>query len=465
MLKMKNAATLVTLLAVLLTCSVAAAEIKLPSVIGSGMVLQQGAYCPIWGWAEPGEKIAVSYDNRSATTVTDDDGIWVVVLKDLKASADPKTMAIRSDKSEPVDLENVLVGEVWLCSGQSNMAWTVQRSNDAEAEIAAAKYPNIRMLQINRTAQADPKRDVPVWSHGWTAVTPETVPGFSAVAYFFGRKLNQELDTPIGLINSSWGGTPAERWTSRAAMDTIEGLKEAKGCDLYNGMIAPLVPFAIQGAIWYQGEANTPRAIQYRELLPTMIACWRASWGGRPFPFGIVQLAPYTYNNPGRNLPLLWESQLLTAKNTPNTGLVVTTDISTVGNIHPPNKQDVGARLGLWALATVYDKDVAYSGPIYKSMTVDGSKAVLSFDLVDGDLATSDGKAPSHFTIAGEDKKFVPATATIKGDKLIVTSDAVEKPVAVRFAWQETAEPNLTDESGLPASPFRTDEWEIVVTP
>ncbi len=292
---------------------------------------------------------------------------------------------------------------------------------------------------------------------------------FSAVGFFFGRHLYKDLGVPIGLIRTAWGGTPAENWTKKEVLESHDILKSlvGRGSKLYNAMIHPLIPFAIRGAIWYQGESNCSRAFQYRTLFSAMIKNWRDDWGQGDFPFGFVQLAPFRYG--GKDPACcaeLWEAQVMALKGLPNVGMAVTTDITTLRNIHPPNKQDVGLRLGLWAMGTVYGKkDLVYSGPIYKSMKVDGDKIRLEFDHTGGGLASSDSEPLKDFTIAGEDQKFEPATATIDGKTIVVQSDKVKKPVAVRFGWYDTATPNLINKEGLPASPFRTDKWKGVTEP
>ncbi len=457
---------LLTLLLAVAFVSPAAAEIKLPTIIGDNMVLQREMPVPIWGWAEPKEKISVTFDNQSVATIADKDGKWKITLKELKASADPKGMAIRGDKSEPVDLKNILVGEVWVCSGQSNMEWPMTRTAKSAEEIEAAKYPEIRLFKLPKTQANEPQDNCP---GSWSECSPATVKDFSAVGFFFGRHLYKDLGVPIGLIRTAWGGTPAENWTKKEILESHDILKPlvGRGSKLYNAMIHPLIPFAIRGAIWYQGESNCSRAFQYRTLFPAMIKNWRDDWGQGDFPFGFVQLAPFRY---GRQDPAccaeLWEAQVMTLKGLPNIGMAVTTDITTLRNIHPPNKQDVGLRLGLWAMATVYGKkDLVYSGPIYKSMKVEGDKIRLEFDHTGGGLASSDGKPLIDFTIAGEDQKFEPATAAIDGKTIVVQSDKVNNPVAVRFGWYDTATPNLINKECLPASPFRTDSWKGVTEP
>jgi sialate O-acetylesterase len=295
------------------------------------------------------------------------------------------------------------------------------------------------------------------------------------VGYYFARHLQGELKVPIGMINTSWGGTICEAWTSREALAADPDFKPIldraapfkpgnpnQAAALFNGMLNPIVPFGIKGAIWYQGESNVSRAVQYRKLFPTMITDWRTRFGQGDFPFLFVQLAPFRYGGNPTLLAELWEAQLKTLA-LPNTGMSGTTDIGNINDIHPKNKQDVGKRLALWALAKTYGKaDLVYSGPLYDSMSVDGNKVKIKFQHVGGGLVARDGKPLTHFTVAGEDQQFVDATATIEGDTVVVTSDKVAKPVAVRFGWNQLAEPNLANKEGLPASPFRTDDFKLV---
>lgn len=352
------------------------------------------------------------------------------------------------------------------------MQWSVARAQNAEEEIAAADHPQIRMFMLARATADKPQEDC---QGDWHVCRPEAVRDFSAVGYFFARHLQQRLEVPVGMINTSWGGTLCEAWTSLDALQqdpdfqpildrraaNMEKDKDTPhvAARLYNAMIAPIVPYAIRGAIWYQGESNVRRAFQYRKLFPAMIRNWRAVWGQGDFPFLYVQLAPFRYNGQDkRNCAELWEAQLQTL-DVPNTGMAVTMDIGNLRDIHPKNKQEVGRRLALWALSDTYGKDVAPSGPLYNSMRVDGDEIRIAFDYVDGGLVSRDGQPLSEFTIAGKDRQFVPATARIDGDEVVVFSQAVRAPVAVRFAWYDAAQPNLMNAAGLPASPFRTDDW------
>ncbi len=454
--------------------AVATAAVKLPAVIGDNMVLQRDQPVPIWGWADKGEEVKVSIAGQTASTKAGDDGRWKVVLNKLSVGQ-PLEMAIEGSSGSSVTLKNILVGEVWLCSGQSNMEMGVGAAKDGKAEIAAANNPKIRLFLVERAKAKKPADDV---KGDWVECSPQTIgkggwDGFSAVGYYFGRKLNDELNVPIGLIGSYWGGTPAEVWTSHNALESNPVLRRMAGkgsSSLYNGMIAPLIPYGIRGVIWYQGEANASQAYRYRTLFPAMIADWRAAWGEGDFPFLFVQLAPYRYKSSDgdrdpRNLAELWEAQLMTLRSVPNTGMAVTVDIGNVKDIHPRDKQDVGRRLAFWALAKVYGRDVVYSGPLYKSMSIEGNRIRLQFEHVDGGLVARDGKPLTEFTIAAADEKFVPAVAEIAGDSIVVHSDQVAMPVAVRYAWHDDATPNLANQAGLPASPFRTDTWRGVTEP
>ena len=369
------------------------------------------------------------------------------------------------------------MGDVWFCSGQSNMEWSVKASNNAEQEIAAANHPKIRHIKIPHVTAETPQTNVK--SDGWKLTTPQTVGDFTAVGYYFGRNLQEKLNVPIGLIGCNWGGTRIEPWTPPEGFKAVPALKEiADNLDkfpqknaqgqinhqtalaIYNGMVAPLVPYGIKGALWYQGESNNGEGMLYHEKMKALISGWRTLWGKPDLPFGYVQLASFHYGNrKPEDLAGIWEAQTATLA-VPHTGMAVTVDISNTKDIHPKNKQDVGKRLALWAMAQVYgQKDLVYSGPIYSSMKLDGNKIRLAFDHVGGGLASRDGQPLTWFTIAGEDKNFVEAEAKIEGREIVVSSQSVEKPVAVRFAWNQDAEPNLSNKEGLPASPFRTDKW------
>ena len=471
--------------------TMATAAVKLPALFADNMVLQQDMPVPVWGWADKGEEVTVSIGKQTLTTKADDEGRWKVVLDKLFNVRDvtskdsegrtvtmrwrvrtPSEMTVKGSSGNTITIKNILIGEVWVCSGQSNMEMGIGMCDKAKEEIAAADYPQIRLFMVPNTKATEPANDV---KGTWKPCTPENIAadgwgGFSATAYYFGRMLRKELGVPIGLIDTTWGGTPAEFWTSRKALEVnpaLKSLAQGESSCLYNGMIAPLIPYAIRGAIWYQGESNASRAYQYRTLFPAMIANWRADWGQGDFPFSFVQLAPFRYEgqNPA-SFAELCEAQRMTLNASPNTGMAVTMDIGNVKDIHPTNKQDVGRRLALWALAKTYGQnDLVYSGPLYKSMTVEGDTIRLTFDHANGGPIASDGKPLTDFTVAGEDQTFVPATAEIDGETIVVHGDQVAQPAAVRYAWRDDATPNLANKEGLPASSFRTDTWKGMTEP
>jgi sialate O-acetylesterase len=455
------------------------ADVKLPAIFGDNMVLQQQSKAAVWGWAAAGEKVTVkgSWMWLPVSTKADKDGNWQVKIKTPRAGG-PYTLTIQGNNK--ITLANVLSGEVWICSGQSNMQWTVGQSDNAKKEIAAAKYPTIRLFTVSRVFTPEPQKNC---TGNWVECNPNTVGGFSAAGYFFGRDLHQKLNVPVGLVDTSWGGTPAEAWTSEETLKQFNGyepiIKAFQGPEpvaepnvpvkkfnqntptaLYNGMIAPLVPFHIAGAIWYQGESNIGRSAEYATLFPAMITDWRKHWGIGDFPFYYVQIAPYSYgNNDASFSAYLREAQLKSLSAVKNVGMAVATDIGMEKDIHPTNKQDVGKRLALWALTKTYNKKIdSFSGPLYKSMKIENNRIRLFFDTY-GELSAREGHL-SEFIIAGEDKAFVPASAEIDGDSVVVWSDQVQKPVAVRYAWKNWTTGSLFNKAGLPASSFRTDDWK-----
>jgi len=446
--------------------SAASADVKLPKVFGDSMVLQQKTQAAVWGWADKGEEVTVSLGETKATAQAGDDGKWSLKLA-TPAAGGPHELKVKG-KNE-ITLKDVYVGEVWICSGQSNAEWTVAISASPDVERELAKHPKIRMIKVAHNPAEKPVDDI---TGKWEVCSPSTVSNFSAIGYFFARHLNSELDVPVGIISTNWGGTICEAWTSKEKLgsdadfapilqrsEKFQAGNPNQASVLFNGMINPIVSYGIKGAIWYQGESNVSRAVQYKKLFPAMISDWRERFGQGEFPFLFVQLAPYRYGN--NLLPEQWESQLK-ALALPNTGMCVTTDITTVGDIHPPNKQDVGRRLALWALANTYgNSSLAYSGPLYDSMTVEGNKVRIKFKHSSGLHARGNMGKLTHFTIAGEDQKFVDAKAAVEGEFVVVQSESVAAPVAVRFAWNELAEPNLFNGARLPASPFRTDDFPL----
>jgi len=511
-------------LSVLVVCPVRA-EVKLPAIIGDNMCLQQDMKDPVWGWASPDEKVTVTLGDQKQTATADKDGKWMVRLDLLKAGG-PVEMTVAGTNT--ITVKNILIGEVWVCGGQSNMAMSVKSSKDADKEIPSANYPKIRLFMVAGASLDEPAKDC---RGRWVECEPNTVGGFSAVGYFFGRDLHKVLSVPVGLIHSNVGGTPAEAWTSKAALEADPQLKpiferytqaveahpkalenweknkdkalarwaedankaradgrpvprrpgppgnpqagNGRPACLFNGMIAPLIPYGVRGAIWYQGESNSGKAVEYRRLFPAMIADWRKQWGQGDFPFLFVQLANYMkrMDQPvDESWAWLREAQLMTLTASPKTGQAVIIDIGDAGDIHPKNKQDAGLRLSLAAQKIAYGKDVVFSGPIYRpgSMKVEADKAVLRFDHVGGGMVAKGDKL-AGFAVAGEDRKIVWADATIApsgssgqaGDTITVSSKEVSKPVAVRYAWANNPECNLYNKEGLPASPFRTDDWPM----
>ena len=511
---MKKCAILGFLVTALLAATTAArADVRLPAVVGSNMVLQREAPLPIWGWADPGEQVTVTLGDAKQSATAGDNGRWEIKLPAMKSGGGPLTMTIQGKNT--LTLNNILIGEVWVGSGQSNMQWSVIASAKAKEEIESAKHPRIRLFLVPLVPSGTPAENV---NASWQECSPDSIPQFSAVLYFFGREIQKDLDVPVGLIATSWGGTAIQPWIPPAGYASEADLKQegenaanaarsypetvkntlpaykkwleqteklvAEGKNpppppaypnhplnsngaptgLYNGMIHPLVPFAIRGALWYQGESNRGQGMKYHTYMKALITGWRKVWNQGDFPFLFVQLAPFRYDQNSTALPEIWEAQTATLA-VPNTGMAVTTDITTVNDIHPPNKQDVGKRLALWALANTYGrKDLVYSGPLFDSMQVEGDKIRIKFKHVGGGLASHDGKPLSWFAIAGEDKKFHQAQATIDGESVVVQSPDVKQPVAVRFGWDQIAEPNLQNKAGLPASPFRTDKWTDAVS-
>lgn len=508
-------------LILLLVCSPAFADVKLAGVFGDHMVLQRDQPVPIFGWSEPGDTITVTLGEKTATATANGNGRWLAKLDPLPAGG-PHKLTVKGKNT--VVVNDVLVGEVWLCSGQSNMAMTVARSNDFEKEKTLANHPQIRMFKTAANARPHKQDDC---KGDWKIASADTVGSFSATAWFFGRKLHKELDVPIGLINSSWGGTDIAAWTSKkvqltndvlakkmAAFDengknySVEkaeqqhknalkrwqdrkaagekgGRRPRKQVDpmrnqnrpsnLFNGMIHPLIPYAIRGAIWYQGERNS-KSIEngqlYAAQLKLMINDWRKRWNQGDFPFITVQLPNFHAKQKQPVESTGWvmvrESELRSLQ-LKNTGIAVTTDVGMANDIHPKNKQVVGQRLALWALGTTYGKKIVYSGPLFSYHQYTASngekpgKIELSFDHVGDKLSTTSGKFVTGFAIAGEDKVFHAARGNIvkAGSAVVVRSKDVPNPVAARYNWVDNPNGNLVNSAGLPASPFRTDSWEI----
>ena len=503
------------------------AEVKPNPLFTDGAILQRGQAVPVWGTARDGEKVSVTLGDQKLTT-TAADGTWRVELKPLTAGG-PFTLTITGDNT--VTVNNVLVGEVWVCSGQSNMEFPFSHAANAAEEGPRAVYPKIRMFTVNKTVSIQPLPEV---KGSWVECSPESVGDFSAVGYFFARDLYQKLGIPVGMIHTSWGGTPAQAWTSieglgkdpelksyaaaatsalnnypaavaafqpkivefkaaKAAWEETVGkpyqeslkvwneetakaktagqplppkpvlaspqpnMPKAPGGNqnsettLFNGMLNPIIPYAIKGAIWYQGEANASQSRLYRNLFPAMIADWRTRWNQGNFPFLFVQIAPFNGQPPE-----IREAQMLTLTKSPNTAMAVTSDVGEATDIHPTQKEPVGQRLALAARALAYGEKLEYSGPLYQSLATKGDKITLTFTHTGGGLVAKDGELKG-FTIAGADGNFVPAKAEIEGSNIMVSAAGVTEPKAVRYGWANVPDVNLYNKDGLPASPFRTD--------
>ncbi|MBL7744591.1 MAG: sialate O-acetylesterase [Chitinophagaceae bacterium] len=448
-------------------------QLRLPAVVSSGMVLQQNDSVTIWGWGSTGQQVKVSgsWNNTSVTSKVANTAKWSVKLKTPIAGG-PYTITIKSDWDEVV-LKDILIGEVWLCSGQSNMEWSYyNNAGFIKEELPACYNNNIRFFHIPRTTSDYPQDDVKA---RWQVCDSNSIKGFSAVGYYFGRKLNKDMNVPVGLINASWGGTPAEVWTPAEVVNGNTALKEAAGKLQefawwpskpglsFNAMIAPIIKFTIAGAIWYQGESNTGTNNTYAQLLTAMIDSWRNKWG-KPLPFYYVQIAPYKYGN--HNVGALVQEQETKVMNHPGTGMVVITDlIDSVTNIHPSNKRDVGNRLANCALAETYHKDPgAYKNPMFSNKETIKGKLSLSFSNVPAGLMAKD-KVINGFYISGEKEEWLPAEAKIEGSKIVVWNKTVKQPVHVRYGFGNTIIGNVFSKEGLPLCPFRTDDWPVDQSP
>ena len=486
----------VALFAVLLLTSNAQAALKMPNIFGNHMVVQQKMPVKVWGWTNPGQAVTVEMAGHSASAKAGTDGRFDVSLPMLDVGG-PHTLTVKAD--ETITINDVLVGEVWICSGQSNMQWSVKSSNDADLEKLSAKFPKIRMINFPQVGSQEP---ILTHDRHWQACTPETVAEFSAVGYFFARQLHETIDVPIGMINNAWGGSACEAWINRDVLSADEqfkplldrwiemeqqfaelstkanltedetkklnGLRGQMGgnhrpANIYNGVLKSHLGYGIRGAIWYQGESNAGRAYQYRELFPLMISNWRQEWGQGDFPFYWVQLADFNAEQPepgDSTWAELREAQTMTMSKLPHTGEAVIIDIGEGKDIHPKNKVDVGRRLARWALANEYGIPVPFHSPQYNSMENKDGKVVLTFDHVDGGWRPFDVGNPVGFAIAGDDKKFVRADAKILPDGSIeVSSNAVPNPASVRYAWADNPVCNMFSAAGLPLTPFRTDDW------
>ncbi|MAI71086.1 MAG: 9-O-acetylesterase [Rhodopirellula sp.] len=490
------------------------AEVRLPGFFGDHMVMQRDVELRIWGWCDAGEEVTVTLNGKEATTRGTSDGTWKVILPAMEANSKPRTLQVKGNNV--INLNDILIGEVWLCSGQSNMEWTVAASTNRDAEIAAADFPMIRHLKIAHRPSTVPLEDV---SAPWTVCSPAVAGTYTAAGYFMAKNLHQELGVPIGLINSSWGGTRVEPWTPPTGFEQVPALSDiyrsvlgrTPGTDqyqkalstfikiseawnqeakaalskvqpvspsptfpeqlkpfqshqdptmLYNGMIHALVGYPIRGVIWYQGESNHTEGMLYFEKKKALIHGWRSLWDQGDFPFYYVQIAPFQYGSEdGTILAKFWEAQAA-VQQLPNTGMVVINDIATLNDIHPPNKQDVGKRLALLALKNDYGrKDVVANSPEVESIALADNQLLIKFRNTGGGLRTRDDESPTHFEIIGPGTRtFIPASASLNGDTVTLSADGVTAPVAFRFGWDKLAEPNLTGGTGLPVGTCRGGE-------
>jgi sialate O-acetylesterase len=504
----------VSFLASLMLCHLASAEVRLPALFSSHMVFQQQIPIVIWGWAQPNETVTVQLGAASKQAQANERGEWKAILPAMSAGG---PYALTVSGSSTVSFEDILVGEVWLCSGQSNMEMGIGMAQDGPQEIAAANYPNIRLLKIPKRWSAEPQTN---FDGAWKVCTPSNVAeggwsGFSATGYYFGRHLCQKLGVPVGLIDATWGGTRIESWTPPEGFAAVPALKQESvrvelgdvrterhekrleqvlhdtdqwlgaaraamqehkqvsamptypeellpphdvqnATALFNGMIYQLRPFGMRGAIWYQGESNMGEGMRYMDRMKALIGGWREIWGEGDFPFYYVQIAPYNYGGNAQTEPELWEAQTA-AQSIPDTGMVVVNDIASLKDIHPRNKQEVGRRLALWALANTYSQsNVVYCGPTFKSMSIDGEKLSVAFDHIGAGLKSRDGQPVNWFEIIdAEHGGFVQADAQIDGATIMLSAPGVNHPVAMRFAWSMLAVPNLINSEGLPAGAFR----------
>jgi len=489
----------------------AAADVSLPAIISDGMVLQRAMKVPLWGWADLGEKVTVTLEGKQYSAVADNNREWMLRIEPHEAGG-PFEIIVAGRNT--ITLKNVLFGDVWLCGGQSNMGWGVGNSATPE-QIARINYPNMRQFGEHVRPNITPQRIVP---GGWRIADPKNVGEFCAVGFWFAEKLQQELNVPIGLIQTSHGSSSGETWIPRETLlgdpDFAPMFERDKAADMprlqaeydaamvkwkasaeearakgqskpakpwepkekyayilrhspgycFNGGISPVIPFGLKGVLWYQGESNSGRAYQYRKVLPLLISQWRKLWNQGDFPFLIVQISSYLaiQDEPGdSDWAELREAQVLTAKNVPNCGYGVSLDVGDAKDPHPRNKWDVGKRMALVALATVHGKDIEYSGPVFNSVEFKDGKAILKFDHADGMRAGREGSNEPlrGFSVAGEDRKFHWADAEIVGQTVVLACKDVPKPVAVRYAWASNPVCNLYNKAGLPAGTFRTDEW------
>lgn len=518
-MNLKNLVSVSGLLAVhllLAPLSLVHAELRLPSAIDSHMVVQRDQPIAVWGWAAPGDEVTVGFAGTNTDATADGDGKWQVTLPSVTANSRPQTMIISDSAGGRVELTDILVGDVWLCTGPSNIFWPVKKCDDADSEISSATFPRIRFFTVKKKLADEPQQDC---VGDWVACRPETVSDVSGIGYFFSRRIHRETDVPIGLLQSFWGGSRVEAWTSQDALDQQPMIRplladwqqqtdqfdpeeaaqvnerrlaawqksvaaarqqgtriprrpvllrdprtsQHRPACLFNGMIAPLIPYSMRGMICYQGLGNLYRAESSTVLLETMIQDWRNRWGQGDFPIGLVQPAPFDCAgwpaSGAHAYSIQREAQLIVQQRLAGIGLAPTLDIDQIDVLHFTNKQLVAHRLAQWALAEVYGQKVAHGGPTYESMQIDGRSIRVRFSDSGSGLSTRDGRMPQHFEVAGAERVYRPAAARIEGDSVVVQSDQVLEPQAVRFAWRDAAVVNLVNDAGLPASLFCSDSW------
>ena len=458
------------------------AELKLPKVFADHMVLQRELAIPVWGWADAREWVNVEFNNKKYRVRADKEGKWSLKLDSFSAGG-PYTLSVNT-KKESVVYSDVLVGDVWLLGGQSNMEWVLKNTNNGEDSIKVADYPTIRLFEVGRNLSLRAIEDVP--EAKWSVCSPETVANFSAIGYYFARQIQADLDVPIGLLDINWGGTVSEAWTSDTALKThadfqqkvqanlADGPKDFSNPDdrkpnnwptsLFYGMLEPVIPFGIKGALWYQGESNAPRAYQYREIFPLMIEDWRSHWGQGDFPFLWVQLANFKQPKEkaeDSDWAELREAQTM-ALSLPNTGQAVIIDKGEANDIHPRDKWTVGQRLAVAAKKVAYGLEVVHSGPTYSAMRVEGNTVRISFENVGSGLVVEDKYGyVKGFSVAGSDKVFHWVKGRQEGNEIVLDTSKISNPVAVRYGWADNPDDvNLYNKEGLPANPFRTEEWQ-----
>jgi sialate O-acetylesterase len=469
----------IALMLTLLAGFTSQAEVVLPKILGNGMVLQREKPVPIWGTAAVGEKVTVKFGKQTKIAITDASGNWKILLDAMPASAKTNTLTIAGTNT--IKLTDILVGEVWLCSGQSNMLYEMRKNSKVTKpdtmttayspvdEVERAHNPQIRIFLVTQKNLAKPDST----HSGWSIAQDSALRAFSAAGYFFAKNLNHDLGVPVGMVCAAVSGSRIEPWIPETAFTSspyfnrvTKDSAKVSGADgkFWHRMIEPLAPLALRGFLWYQGEANMTETTSYIHKMQLLINSWRDAWQNPAMPFYYVQIVPYYYSKmnpktviPPQTLPQFWEAQSM-VQNIPNTGMIVTTDLNDdPKNLHPTFKWEIGRRLELLALAKTYKRPVVYAGPVYQQMHISGSKIVLEFNNINSGLTNRDGKPLSHFTIAGADGNFVQANAEIVGNTVVVSAPSIAQPKNVRFAWSEDAQPNFFNKNGFPAAPFRTD--------